>query len=237
MRLSYAHTVLVRMCKWIMYTSKITTHSTNQSGHFRNWSPKLNLQIQSTTEIHAHKTAVTISQSHQCGSLNHRPLPLLRRGGAQCGWWDLLYWLKLTSESANSFSHCSWKTSLPMYFATLQLWDQAYSQLLQLFTKLSELRLYLDLCIMFKIVHGLFHFPFLILTQAELQVLTDPFCFINPSPALTTSITRLSLVQSLYGTHYHSHLCLIVTYHILDHMYGCILHISSAILCILCYSA
>ena len=37
------------------------------------------------------------------------------------------------------------------------------------------------------------------------------------------------VVQSLYGTHYQSHLCLIVTYHILDHMYGCILHISSAI--------
>ena len=56
-------------------------------------------------------------------------------------------------------------------------------------------------------------------------------------PALTTSVTRLSLVQSLYGTHYHSHLCLIITYHILDHMYGCILHITSAILCILCYLA
>ena len=57
-----------------------------------------------------------------------------------------------------------------MYFETLQLWDQAYSQLLQLFTELSELRLYLDLCTMFKIVHGLFHSPlaFLILTQAEL---------------------------------------------------------------------
>ena len=120
-------------------------------------------------------------------------------------------------------------------------WDQAYSQLLQLFdiTKLSERRLYLDLCTMFKIVHGLFISPlaFLILTRAELQVLTDPFCFIDSSPTLTTSITRLSLVQLLYGTHYHSHLCLIVTYHILDHMYGCILHISSAILCILCYSA
>ena len=52
-------------------------------------------------------------------------------------------------------------------------------------------------------------------------------------------IIRLSLLQFLhvYGTHYHSHLCLIVTYHILDHMYGCILHISSAILCILCYLA
>ena len=119
-------------------------------------------------------------------------------------------------------------------------WDQAYSQLLQLFdiTKLSERRLYLDLCTMFKIVHGLFHFPSGIFnTRAELQVLTDPFCFINPSPALTTSITRLSLLQSLYGTHYHSHLCLIVTYHILNHMYGCILHITSAILCILWYSA
>ena len=50
-----------------------------------------------------------------------------------------------------------------------------------------------------------------------------------------SSITRLSLAQFLYGTHYHSHLCLIVMYHILDHMYGCILHISSAILCIPCY--
>ena len=59
-------------------------------------------------------------------------------------------------------------------------WDQAYSQLLQLFdiTKLSERRLYLDLCTMFKIV------AFLILTQAELKVLTDPFCFIDPLPAL-----------------------------------------------------
>ena len=38
-------------------------------------------------------------------------------------------------------------------------WDQAYSRLLQLFdiTKLSECRLYLDLCTMFKIVHGLFN--------------------------------------------------------------------------------
>ena len=120
-------------------------------------------------------------------------------------------------------------------------WDQAYSQLLQLFdiTKLSECRLCLDLCTMFKIVHGLYFISPLAFfnTRVELQVLTDPFCFIDPSPALTTSITRLSLVQFLYGTHYHSHLCLIVTYHILDHMYGCILHISSAILYILCYLA
>ena len=108
--------------------------------------------------------------------------------------------------------------------------NQAYSQLLQLFdiTKLSERRLYLDLCTLFKIVHGLFNFPSGIFnTQAELKVLTDPFCFIDSLP----------LVQFLYGTHYHSHLCLIVTYHILDHMYGCILHISSVILCILCYLA
>ena len=59
-------------------------------------------------------------------------------------------------------------------------WDQAYSQLLQLFdiTELSERRLYLDLCTMFKIV------AFLILTQAKLKVLTDPFCFIDPLPTL-----------------------------------------------------
>ena len=120
-------------------------------------------------------------------------------------------------------------------------WDQVYSQLLQLFdiTKLSERRLYLDLCTMFKIVHGLFHFSSGIFNtySGRTPSTNRPFCFIDPSLALTTSITRLSLVQSLYGTHYHSHLCLIVTYHILDHMYGCILHITSAILCILCYSA
>ena len=102
-------------------------------------------------------------------------------------------------------------------------WDQAYSQLLQLFNiaELSEHRHYLDLCTMLKIVHGLF-FPsgILILTQAELKVLTDPFCLIDPSPALITSITCLSLEQFLYGTHYLSHLCLTVMYHILDHMYG-----------------
>ena len=39
-------------------------------------------------------------------------------------------------------------------------WDQAYSQLLQLFNiPLSECRLYLNLCTMFKIVPWLFEFP------------------------------------------------------------------------------
>ena len=121
---------------------------------------------------------------------------------------------------------------LSSYIATNRSMSAVYSYILQ-----ATLAVTLSARV-FKIVHGLFHFPSGIFnTQAELQVLTDPFCFINPSPALTTSITHLSLVQSLYGTHYHCHLYLIVTYHILDHMYGCILHISSAILCILCYSA
>ena len=66
----------------------------------------------------------------------------------------------------------------------------------------------------------------LILTQAELKVLTDPFCFIDPLPALTTFITRLSLIQFLYGIHYQSHLCLIVTCH------TCMDVISSAIFAI-----
>ena len=40
-------------------------------------------------------------------------------------------------------------------------WDQAYSRLLQLFhiPTLSQRRLHLDFCTMFKIVHGLFEFP------------------------------------------------------------------------------
>ena len=78
---------------------------------------------------------------------------------------------------------------------------------------------------------------FLILTQAELKVLTDPSCFIDLSPALTTSITRLSLVYSFYMEHRLPVSLVSVMYHILDPMYGCILRISSAILCIPCYLA
>ena len=60
-------------------------------------------------------------------------------------------------------------------------WDQAYSQLLQLFNipSLSECRLYLDLCTMFKIVHGLFEFPLGIFnTHCSRTPSTDrPFLF------------------------------------------------------------
>ena len=40
-------------------------------------------------------------------------------------------------------------------------WETSYDELLQLFSlpSLQDRRLYLDLCTMFKIVHGLFHFP------------------------------------------------------------------------------
>ena len=78
-------------------------------------------------------------------------------------------------------------------------WDQAYSQLLQLFdiTKLSERRLYLDLCTMFKIVHGLFHFPSGIFDTYSGRTPSTNRSLL-PSPALTT---RLSLVQSLYMEH------------------------------------
>ena len=83
-------------------------------------------------------------------------------------------------------------------------WNQAYSQLLQLFNiaELSERKLYLDFCTCSKLCtdYLISLWYFLILTQAELKVLTDPSCFIDLSPALTTSITRLSLVQFLYGT-------------------------------------
>ena len=59
----------------------------------------------------------------------------------------------------------------------------------------------------------------LILTQAELKVLTDPFCFIGPSPALTTSRTvfiwntlPVSLVSNSYVPHFGSHVWMHITH-------------------------
>ena len=118
--------------------------------------------------------------------------------------------------------------------------DQAYSQLLQLFNipTLSECRLYLDLCTMFKVVHDYLNFLLAFWTHimAELQALTGHFCFIDPSPAITIIIILLFPIQSLHGTPYQLHLYLIV-YLFLEVMYGCISHVTIAILCILCWSA
>ena len=64
----------------------------------------------STTEIDApHETAVTISQSHQCGSLVPKPLPSQAEEGAvdeASAADEACCWLQLTLDSANSFSHC-----------------------------------------------------------------------------------------------------------------------------------
>ena len=43
--------------------------------------------------------------------------------------------------------------------SVFQVLGQAYSKLLQLVPTLSECKLYLELCTMSKIVHGIFKFP------------------------------------------------------------------------------
>ena len=78
---------------------------------------------------------------------------------------------------------------------------------------LSECRPYLDLCICLKLyIHELFGFPPGILNtkSAELQALTDHFCFVDPSPMLTIIIILLFPTQSLHETPYQLHLYLII---------------------------
>ena len=50
------------------------------------------------------------------------------------------------------------KFALRMYAKN---WDANYEELLQLFSvpNMQQRRAYLDLCSMFRIIHGLFHFP------------------------------------------------------------------------------
>ena len=83
-----------------------------------------------------------------------------------------------------------------------------------------------------------FLLAFLTQTLTELQALTDHFCFVehDPSPMLTIIIILLFPTQSLHETPYQLHLYLII-YLFWKVMYGCISHISIAILCILCRSA
>ena len=170
------------------------------------------------------------------------------------------YWDYCTENTINMLSHRShleyvspvWNPYLQKNINTLEevqkfalrmcskQRDQAYSQLFQLFNipTLSECRLYLDLCTMFKVVHDYLNFLLAFWTHimAELQALTGHFCFIDPSPALTIIIIPLFPIQSLHGTPYQLHLYLIV-YLFLEVMYGCISHVTIAILCILCWSA
>ena len=108
-------------------------------------------------------------------------------------------------------------------------WDQAYSQLLQLFdiTKLSERRLYLDLCTMFKIVHGLFHFPSGIFNTYSGRtpntnrplLFHRPFTrtnyFYNSFVPRTVAIWNtlpLSLVSNSYVPHFRSHVWMHITH-------------------------
>ena len=64
-------------------------------------------------------------------------------------------------------------------------WDANYEELLQLFSVLNmqQRRAYLDLCSMFRIIHGLFHFPDIIYCHNDVQRVTrssNPHSFIYP---------------------------------------------------------
>ena len=64
-------------------------------------------------------------------------------------------------------------------------WDANYEELLQLFSvpNMQQRRAYLDLCSMFRIIHGLFHFPDNIYCHNDVQRVTrssNPHSFICP---------------------------------------------------------
>ena len=64
-------------------------------------------------------------------------------------------------------------------------WDASYQELLQLFSlpNLQQRRIYLDLCSMFRIVHGLFYFPRGVFCYHNAQKVThslNPHSFVCP---------------------------------------------------------
>ena len=64
-------------------------------------------------------------------------------------------------------------------------WDASYQELLQLFSlpNLQQRRIYLDLCSMFRIVHGLFYFPGGVFCYHNAQRVTrslNPYSFVYP---------------------------------------------------------
>ena len=75
-----------------------------------------------------------------------------------------------------------------------------------------------------------FLLAFLTQNLAELQalVLTDNYCFVDPSPMLTIIRVLLFPTQSLHETPYQLHLYLII-YLFWKVMYGCISHINISI--------
>ena len=118
-------------------------------------------------------------------------------------------------------------------------WDQAYSQLFQLFNiaTLSERRLYLDLRTMFKVVHRQFEFPPGILnTCGRTPSIDRPLLFHRPFAR--TNYYYNSFVPRIHSPYMDSLPVTLVSNSLpfLEVMYGCISHISIAILCILCWS-
>ena len=84
-------------------------------------------------------------------------------------------------------------------------WNAGYEQLLELFSlpDLQQRRLYLDLCSMFRIVHGMFYFPSAVFVRQDTQryhLIIHPLFVLMP--AHVTILTLLYLVLLDYGIHY-----------------------------------
>ena len=118
-------------------------------------------------------------------------------------------------------------------------WNSSYNDLLQLCSlpTLQQRRLYLDLCTMFKIVQGLFHFPTGI--------------FVEQTPRVTRSQShhlfvhmhiQVAFIIPLYPVPFVIGICLLpmylylLLYHPLNLTFGhtCEISYCTAILCVLC---
>ena len=116
-------------------------------------------------------------------------------------------------------------------------WDSSYQELLQLFSlpDLQQCGLYLDLCIMFRIINGLFYFPndvfvhqtsSIITRSSTSQTLICPFArtcsyfnsflphTIRSWNFLPTTVTSINSIASFKLKHNHSHLNNIWSQHV-----------------------
>ena len=103
-------------------------------------------------------------------------------------------------------------------------WDASYQELLQLFSlpNLQQRRVYLDLCSMFRIVHGLFPWRCLLLPQCweSLVHWTHTPLFVLLLVRVIT-IILMYLVLLGYGIHYLYHSLIILISYIATHIIYC----------------
>ena len=115
------------------------------------------------------------------------------------------------------------KHLLPKYDCT-KLWDWSYHELLVKLhlPTLTQRRLHINLCLMYKIIHGLMYFPPVDVVTPSTTVTHNPRSLLLQEPFAQTNAYKYSfyLGQHLTGTHYlimlfcHPHLVVLsIVYH------------------------